>query len=245
MSYQVQFNDTTHINKSFTRSVLEGVYIGNLFNLKIKNYPVYKSIRSMCKYLFAKNELQTLTESQVRIVDNYTIIGTKLIKYYQIQIPYLANSTIENQELKYQQFSNFIENLKVYKEIDIFYYDRLELLSDYDFYFSQLDEKITTKAQFANHSGKQLANNLRNNLPDLLTEMMTKYQPRTREAFLIINSTIPSTKLEDIDKTKLILDTKVFKILTGLKELNIDYIEVVGKHREWLFNNFISNITSY
>jgi hypothetical protein len=245
MSYQVQFNDTSNINKSFTRSVLEGVYIGNLFNLKIKDYPVYKSISNMFRYLFAKNELMTLSESQIRLIDNYTVIGNKMIKYYQIQIPYLANSSVDNQELKYQQLSHFIENLKVYKEIDIFYYDRQELLSDYDFYFTQLDDKINQKAVFSDSTGMLLSKELRNTMPELLKEMMDTYQPRTREAFLVINTTIPTTKLEDIEKTKIVLDTKVFKVLTGIKELNIEYIEVVGKHREWLFNNFISNITSY
>jgi hypothetical protein len=245
MSYQVQFNDTSHINKSFHRSVLEGVYVGNLFNLKISDYPVYKSLKNMIRYLFSKNQIQTLTEAQVRLIDDYTVIGNKMMKYYQIQIPYLANTSNDYQEIKYQQFSNFIQNLKVYKDLDIFYYDRQELISDYDFYFSQLDDKISSKAQYSTKQGKVLSKSLRNNMPELISEMIQQYQPRTREAFIIINSDLISTKLDDITRTKEVLDIKVFKVLTGLKELNIDYIEVVGKHKEWLFNNFISNITNY
>lgn len=245
MPYNVEFNDTSNINKSFQRSVLEGVYIGGLFNLKIKDYPVYKSLKNIVRYIRSKNILQTLSESQVRTVDDYTIIGNKIIKYYQIQIPYLANSSQDYQEIKYNQYSNFLENLRIYKEIDIFYYDRKELLSDYDFYFTQLDTKLNEQVVFSTKEGKQLSTNLRNQLPDLITEMMANYQSRTREAVIIISIDLNSNKLSDLTKSKEELDIKVFKVLTGLKEININYIEVIGKHKEWLFNNFISNITNY
>jgi hypothetical protein len=245
MAYQVKFNDTSQLNKSFYRSVLEGVYIGNLFNLKIGDYPVYKSLANMYKYMWSKNEVVSLKESHIRLVDNYTLIEDKIIKYYQIQIPYLSNASDEIQEQKFQQMTHFIENLKVFKDLDIFYYDRCELLSDYDFYFKQLDDKIEQKAVFSDISGKKLAKDLRDNMPLLIKEMMVEFQPRSREAFLVISTKINNNSLEAIELSKSELDVKVFKILTGLKDLKIDYLEVTGKHKEWLFNNFVSNITSY
>lgn len=245
MPHSVKFNDTSSINKSFHQAILEGVYVGNVLNLKIKLYPVHLIIKNIFRYAFSPQTISSMKESQVRLVGDYTLINNKLIKYFQIQIPYMVNSSDDIQARQYHKYTQFIENLKSFKDIDLFYYDRAESLSDYKSYFKQLDIKIEELAKFNTQEGLINSQLLRANLNNNIQEMFDTYNPRTREAFLIISTPILGNKKSDIDNAKLELDIKVFKQLTSLKELNMSFIEVLGEHRQWLFNNFISLTTHY
>jgi hypothetical protein len=245
MPFTVKFNDTANINKSFYQAMLEGVYIGNVLNLKIANYPLHLIAKNIVKYSFKPQIISTLDKTQVRLIGDYTAIDNKLIKYFQIQIPYIVNHEDDSQTRQYNKYTQFIENLKNFKDIDIFYYDRAEQLGDYHNYFSQLDKKIDELARFNTPEGEVLAKHLRDNLEETIKEMQLKYSSRTREAFLVVSTNVNGNKLSDIDEAKTELDIKVFKQLTSFKELNLSFIEVLGEHRDWLFNNFISNTTNY
>jgi hypothetical protein len=245
MPYQVKFNDTTHINKPFYQAVLEGVYIGKIFNLKIKNYPVSKSITNLFKYAFGKQNLATMTESQIRKVEDYIIVRGKLVKYFQLQLPYMANQSEIEQLRAYNELARFVENVQSHNDIDLFYYDRAEQINDYSMYFEQLDSKISTTSTFTTPEGEQLSARLRHDMNDYLDEMITTYKSRSREAFLVLSADIEGPKTQDVLSAKAELETKIIKTLSILKEMRINFQEVEGKHQEWLFNNFISNTTNY
>jgi hypothetical protein len=245
MSFKVKFNNTSQINKPFYQAILEGLYIGNLLNLKIKDYPVIKSIKNIFKLAFSKPVLATLKETEVRSVGDYTLIGKRIIKYFQIQTPYLVNHSDDNQVKMYNQYSLFIENLRSFQDIDVFYYDRPEQINDYNYYFKQLDNKIQATANFETKSGKVLGRNLREGMPSYIEEMFNVYNCRAREAFLVVSTDITGMTINDLENSKNKLDSKIFKVVTSLKEMNVKVFEVKGEHKQWLFTNFISNTTNY
>jgi hypothetical protein len=245
MPFQAQFNDTTHINKPFYQAVLEGVYIGKIFNLKIHNYPLAKIISNLFKFAFAKNNLATLTESQVRRVEDYIIVRGKLVKYFQLQIPYLVNNSEIEQSRAYSELSRFIENTQFFNDIDIFYYDRTEQINDYSLYFEQLDKKLQSTNSFSTDNGRELSHKLRIEMKNYLEEMFGQYKSRTREAFLVISHPIIGSGVDDVITAKEELSTKIAKTLSILKEMKIVFQEVEGEHQDWLYNNFISNTTNY
>ncbi|MGL4758212.1 MAG: hypothetical protein ACRCXZ_02670 [Patescibacteria group bacterium] len=245
MAYKVKFNDTTNINKSFYQAILEGVYIGKLMNLSIKDYPVFKTIKNMFRYTFSKSYLPTLKESEIRKIEDYVVVRDHMVKYFQLRIPYLANTTEVDQIRAYQNFSNFIESTKSFNEIELFYYDRDEMINDYQLFFKQLDSKMESTNKFNTEEGSALATRLRANFEDYLIEMFEEYKSRTREVFIIIHTPIRGKKVNDLLVAKDELDTKVSKTLSAIQELKISYQEVEGEHLDWLLHNFVSNTTNY
>ncbi len=245
MSYSVKFNDTSQINKPFYQAVLEGVYIGKMLNLEIHNYPVIKIVKNFFRYTFSNPNLHTLKESQIRKIEDYIIVRDHLVRYYQLQIPYLANNNEIEQNRTYQEFGNFIENTQFFSEIDLFYYDRAEQINDYHSYFEQLDNKLKQTNVFTTPEGEQLSYNLRFNMENYLQEMFDTYKSRTREVFMVIHTPIIGTKVENIIEAKQILDTKVSKTISALREMGINHQEVEGQHLDWLLHNFVSNTTNY
>lgn len=244
MPHTVKFNDTTNINKPFYQAVLEGVYVGKIFNLEIKNYPVFNSIKNLFRYTFSNPKLPTLKETEIRKIEDYVMVRGSLVKYFQLQIPYLANLNEIEQGRAYEDFSRFIENTQLFSEIELFYYDRIEQLNDYQTFLGLLDKKISVN-KFNTQEGEELAVELRANMEDYLQEMFDAYSSRSREVFMVIHTPIIGVKVEDLITAKENLDTKIQKTLSALKEVKINYIEVEGEHLDWLLNNFVSNTTNY
>jgi hypothetical protein len=245
MSFKAKFNNTQYINKPFYQVVLEGVYLGNILNLKIKNYPLILTIKNIFKYTFSKQVITTLKETEIRIIDNYTIIGSKIVQYYQLQIPYMANASYVDQEKYFAAYTLLLENLQNFQSIDIFYYDRPEVISDYSNYLKQLDNKMSKNNNYTNQSGRELAQNLRQNMEGNLQEIFDSYCTRSREAFLILSDDLTGHKLVDIDASKKSLDLMKDKLLLPLQAMGINFKHLDKEHRDWLLTNFISNTTNY
>ncbi len=245
MPYQAKFNDTSNINKPFYQAILEGVYVGKIFNLEIKDYPIHKIIKNLFLYTFSNPNLPTLTETQIRKVEDYIIVQDSLIKFYQLQIPYVANSSELEQTKVFNDFSRLIENIQMFSSIELFYYDRPELINDYSSYFNSLTQKINENNKYLTNDGKELSLRLEANMEPYLLEMFEEYKSRSREAFMVIYTKIEGKSTDDLITTKKTLDTKVNKILSALKEIRINNQVVAGDHLDWLLNNFVSNTTNY
>jgi hypothetical protein len=245
MSNNIQFNDTSNLNKGLGRAILEGVYIGNLFNLRIDNYPVFKTLINTFKYFFSKQTIQTLQETQIRFYGDYTIVGKKIIKYYQLSIPNISNVSDDLQSQTLDYYAAFLNNIKTYQNIEIFYYDRAESLGDFDFYFLQLDNKIKDNNHTVTEEGLQLLSSLRYEMPDVLQEIIDTYATRTREAFIVVHQDITGNNIDSLKRAILGLDNKVLKLVTSVNQLNCTITEVTGEHRSWLLSNFVSNVTQF
>ena len=245
MPYTVKFNDTKQINKNFYQAVLEGVYIGKIFNLKIRDYPVFLTIKNVFKYALKKQTLANLSETELRRVGGYTIVNNKLIKHFKLMIPYCVNASEMEQERIYDEYSKFVEHISIFKEFDLFYYDRDEQISDYQLYFNALDNKIAETATFNTPEGKELSLRIRSEMEEYLQEIFDTYTSRSREAFAVISVDITGNKISDLEAAIDELDSKIFKIVAIFSEMKIQNYEVEGKDQEWLFNNFISLTTNY
>lgn len=245
MSYKIEFNSTKNINKSYTRSLLEGLYIGNIFSLNYKNYPFFMFTKNIFKYMFSKQILPNLKESEVREIDNYSLIRNKLITYYQLKIPYILSSSEYTQAKKIQEYSELFNNLEELEDLEIFYYDREELIEDYNYYFQELDKKIDNNLYIKTKAGLDLKSSIRANLPNVVEDMINHYKARNREAFLLISVNCLDTDKQKLEKCKLQLANKSIMIQNILEQVGIEYLEVSKNHKKWLFNNYISHTTKY
>ena len=245
MSTTINFKDTTKINKGFSRAMLEGVYIGNVFNLNVFNYPAILTGINSIKYLFSSQTIKTLSSAQIRMYGDYTIIESNLVKYYQIQIPNILNTSSQTQQKILYNYSSFLGNIKTYKNIEIFYYDRPEQINDFNHFFEQLDTKISQTNNSQTPQGLELSSVLRYQMPEYIEEIINTNMTRAREAFLIIQEPIKSNKIIDLQEAADKLDSTCFKLLNNFKQFDIVTLEVVGEHREWLLSNFVSNVTEF
>ncbi len=245
MSIQIENYDTTRINAPIWKTILDGVMIGKLFSYKWKGFSIFRTSIASFKYATSDQTLQTLKETQIRFYeDNTIIVGKKICVFYQIYLPYLANLTDDQQQTQLVKYADFIENIKTVGNLEIFYYDREEKITDYNYYLEQLKEKQQT-FKFFNDNGEELSNRLIDELPDTLNEIMQANKTRIREAFVVISEDILGSDIKSPMVAKIKLNSKVNKLLTSFKELSLDFIEVEGEQRDWLLTNFVSNVIRY
>ena len=240
MPFELQVNDTTKMNIPLWKTIADGVFIGRILSFKWKEFNFYRMVASTFKYSVSVQSVQTLAESEIRLINDSVLVRGKLCSYYQIFFPFLDNMPEVLQIATFRRYTDFLDNISSYGDLEIFYYDREEQLSDYNHYFDQLDEKCG-EFKFFSENGEELAGRLHEELPDLIQEIITQNKARVREAFLIISVDCKTTNLEEINKAKDLLKTKVNKISTALSEINIDSLGVTGEHRDWFLTNFISH----
>lgn len=244
MSFQLQVNDTSKINKPLWKVIADGVYIGRLLSIQWKGFNLYRTLLSTLRYTTTSQKIQTLQQSQIRIIDDCVLVRGKLTTYYQLFFPFLDNLPEDLQLATFTKYTDFLDNITSYGDLEIFYYDREETLSDYEYYFDQLDSK-QAEFKYFHDNGSELAHRLRDELPDLLSEIITANKSRVREAFLIVSVDCKAKNLGDITKARELLETKVNKVTVSLQEINIDYLKVEGQHRDWFLTNFVSHTAKF
>lgn len=245
-TFQLTVNDSSKFNKSFISLALDNMFLGWLTRLKWQGFPVLKSIKDSLSFTLQPQALQTLADTQVRVVDNYVLVKGSLCSYYQIILDCNFNQPQEILVSKLLKISDFVDFLRNTNQIDLFWYDRNETIGDYKSYIDQLDFSINEMKSkiILNENvdivGQETSINLRNELENGMQEIITKYKTRIRECFLVISVPCTGKSIIQVENAKLNLISQENKIIKALVSSGIKYLSVEGDHLHWLLANFIS-----
>jgi hypothetical protein len=234
--------DTSQLNKSWLASVLDIFYIGKILEVKFKGEKLGSIISNSIKYTMSDQAVQNLESTEISFIEDFCHKDGKLFEIYKVIIPNLygeSNQTIDNFNSK---LTSLLHTLEQFKVIELFWYDRKEIISDFDYYFEQLD-KVRQKNKYYDNRGEKLSNEIRKNLNTDLQNMINQTKSRTRECFIIISEDCEI--LEDLATSIKSLGVKKTKIETSFDDIKIKFLKLEGRNRDWLFNNFVSHKSHY
>ena len=228
-TFQLAVNDATKFNKSFLSLTLDNMFLGWATGLKWNGFSLLKNVTDSLSFTTTPQALQTLSGTEIRVVDNYILVRGQLCAYHQIILDCNFNQPVEVQKARLLKLSDFVEFLRNTDRIELFWYDRNETIGDYQNYIDQLDGsnkgKISTDPR-----GLETTERLRAELEDTMLEIITKYKTRIRECFLIIPVSCSGKSIQDLDTVKERLENKQTKILKALTDSNVKYASVEGEH---------------
>lgn len=238
-TFQLAVNDSSKFNKSFLSLTLDNMFLGWATGLKWNGFSLLKNVTDSLSFTTTTQALQTLSDTEIRVVDNYILVRGQLCAYHQVILDCNFNQPQEVQKARLLKLSDFVEFLRNTDRIELFWYDRNETIGDYQNYIDQLDNsdkgKISTDPR-----GLETTHRLRLELEETMTEIITKYKTRIRECFLIIPVPCSGKSIQDLDTAKGRLENKQTKILKALTDSNIKFTAVEGEHLHWFLANFIS-----
>jgi hypothetical protein len=238
MPNKIKPTDLTALNRSWVKTLLDNLLIGKIFDIKVGGSPMFTFIKDYYHYNTQAQGVQYLTESEIRFIDSYTYSRGKLFTVYQVVIPNLSHERANVVEHFNEELTKFLQTTENFKELDLFWYDRSERLSDYTYYFQQLD-KIRDSVKYFTPEGKNHSNKLRIELESDIKIMIEETEARTRECFLIVST--PLLTLEEVKPAKKILEQRIEKLTKSLKLINLGHREIGTLDIDWLFSNFVSH----
>ena len=238
-TFQLAVNDATKFNKSFLSLTLDNMFLGWATGLKWNGFSLLKNVTDSLSFTTTPQALQTLSGTEIRVVDNYILVRGQLCAYHQIILDCNFNQPVEVQKARLLKLSDFVEFLRNTDRIELFWYDRNETIGDYQNYIDQLDGSNKGKIS-TDPSGLVTTERLRAELEDTMSEIIAKYKTRIRECFLIIPVPCSGKSIQDLDTAKERLENKQTKILKALTDSNVKYASVEGEHLHWFLTNFIS-----
>jgi hypothetical protein len=238
-TFQLAVNDATKFNKSFLSLTLDNMFLGWATGLKWNGFSVLKNVKDNLGFTLGNQALQTLSDTEIRVVDNYILVRGQLCAYHQVILDCNFNQPQEVLKARLLKLSDFVEFLRNTDRIELFWYDRNETIGDYQNYIDQLDASDKGKVS-SDPRGLETTERLRLELEDTMSEIITKYKTRIRECFLIIPVNCSGKSIQDITLAKEKLENKQSKILKALTDSSVKYAPVEGEHLHWFLTNFIS-----
>ena len=241
--HQARAVDTSRINKSPLVTFFDMFFIGKIAELRFGGEPFFMKLKNLAKYGFDKNIVQNLDTTEISYVEEFCYSSGSLFDIYKLEIPNLFNSSDQEIEEFHESITSILHTLSEYKSIELFYYDRKELLSDYDSYLSQIDIMREKNLHYTKE-GKQLSNELRANLEEDLQYFINASNSRARECFLIISE--PCNTNDDVTNALNKLRSKKDKLISIFDSMSINNSQVKrGKNLDWLMHNFVSHRSRY
>ena len=238
-TFQLAVNDSSKFNKSFLSLTLDNMFLGWATGLKWNGFSLLKNVTDSLSFTTTPQALQTLSDTEIRVVDNYILVRGQLCAYHQVILDCNFNQPQEVQKARLLKLSDFVEFLRNTDRIELFWYDRNETIGDYQNYIDQLDSSDKGKIS-TDSTGLETTDRLRLELEDTMTEIITKYKTRIRECFLIIPVPCSGKSIQDLEISKERLENKQTKILKALTDSSIKFTAVDGEHLHWFLTNFIS-----
>lgn len=238
-TFQLAVNDSTKFNKSFLSLTLDNMFLGWATGLKWNGFSLLKNVRDSLSFTTTPQALQTLSDTEIRVVDNYILVRGQLCSYHQVILDCNFNQPQEVLKARLLKLSDFVEFLRNTDKIELFWYDRNETIGDYQNYIDQLDGASKGKISI-DPAGLETTERLRFELENTMLEIITKYKTRIRECFLIIPVSCSGKSIQDLDTAKERLENKQAKILKALTDSSVKYAPVEGEHLHWFLTNFIS-----
>ena len=238
-TFQLSVNDATKFNKSFLSLTLDNMFLGWATGLTWNGFSLLKNVKDSLTFTTSAQALQTLSETEIRIVGNYILVRGQLCSYHQVILDCNFNQPQEVIKARLLKLSDFVEFLRNTDKIELFWYDRNETIGDYQNYIDQLDNSDKGKIS-DDPEGLETTERLRLELEDTMSEIITKYKTRIRECFLIIPVSCNGKSIQNLELAKERLENKQAKILKALTDSSVKYAQVEGEHLHWLLTNFIS-----
>jgi hypothetical protein len=237
--FQLVVNDSKKFNKSFASLALEHAFLGWMTNLRFNGFSVVKNVKDSFSFTLKPQSLQTLKETEIRVVGNYILVRGYLCSFQQVVLDFNGNVPSDTAKQRLLLTANFIEFIKNTEFIEFFWYDRNETLEDYSSYFRQLD-KVREQISTNDKQGELVTQRLRDQLKEAMQEIIDKKKTRIRDSFLNICVVCNGQSVKAVEEAISRLESKRNMTLKALTDAEISSQEVKGEHLHWFLTNFVS-----
>jgi hypothetical protein len=261
--FQLVVNDSKKFNKSFISLAMEHAFLGWATNFKWKGFSIMQNIKNSFTFTLKPQALQTLDDTQIRVVGDYILVRGYLCSFEQIILDYNGSVSEDAIMRRLASISSFIEFLKNIDFLEFFWYDRDEILEDYSSYFRQM-QKIKENIKCYDPVGFAVTKRLYNDLENWISEMIEENKfdtsredkdgkkiikgnkralrdhTRIRDCFLNIAVPCSGGSIKVVEESIAELEKKRSMILKALIDAEIKSQEVKGDHLYWFLTNFVS-----
>jgi hypothetical protein len=237
--FQLVVNDSKKFNKSFVNLALELAFLGWATNFKFNGFSIVKNVKDSFSFTLKAQSLQTLKDTEIRVVGNYILVRGYLCSFQQVVLDFNGSVSSDIAKHRLTLLSNFIEFIKNTEFIELFWYDRNETLDDYSSYFRQLD-RVRENIHTEDKQGELVTQRLRDELEEAMQEIIDKKRTRIRESFLNISVVCNGKTVEAVEDAISRLESKRNMILKSITDAQINSQEVKGEHLHWFLTNFIA-----